>query len=1217
MTKVNQIEPIAIIGMGCRFPGAPDLGSYWQLLRNGIDATTPVPADRWNADAMYDADPSTPGRINSTRGGFIADLDRFDAQFFGIYPREARRMDVQQKLTLEVAWEALEYAGIAPSSLAGSPVGVYMGVSHSDHGRKLHADIPSMDGQEGTNYYHGFVSHRLSYLLNLQGPSMGVDTACSSALVAIHLACQALRDGECDLALSGGVNVNLLPGETISASIAGMLSSQGRCNTFDRNADGFVRGEGCGVLVLKRLRDAVQQGDNVLAVIRGSAVNHNGMSNGITAPNGRAQQMLIQRALAVAGVEPWQISYVEAHGTGSVQGDAIEVRALQQVLNRGRGAEQPCRIGAVKTNIGHLEAASGVAGVIKTVLSLQHCALPPVLHLQDLNPHISLYDSPFSIPTTLEPWDTPAGELRLAGVSAFGFGGTNCHLVLQEAPAVAKPEATDVERPLHVMVLRAKSETALRAMAGRYSDCIRHAEHAGLADLCYSANTGRNEAKYRLALVADTSAQLCEQLSAYTAQAMGDEIRSMKCNGRHRPKVAFQFSSEHPDLAVVAMLYRTAPVFRQIFNQCDRVWQCHLQRSLSDGLHGTSLADEDADADYLWCAYQLAMAHLWSAWGVKPTALLADGKALLAAACFASVLDKASVGKVLDARRHLRSVTGTITMCKPRYPIFSGASCASMTEWVADARYWDAFARPAEPASSAPAPAQTVEGQDLWCLQFAGDCVALAAPGSSEHIASAPIWHSLTNALCRLYMAGAPIDWKGFDREYARRRIALPTYPFERKAHWFNEPGIAADAALSNQLTTALQSSAALAHAARKLAWFDAIVVTLQEGRAERPPLFVIHPVGGSIFCYQHLAVQLGPDQPVYGLQAPALAGVDANFVSLEAMATTYLACIRHMQPTGELHLAGWSMGGAVAFEMAQQLRRNGERPALLALVDTHLPSADWIDSNARSLLLTMALDLGIGLEALDQDWLQRAELAPGLHYVLDLAVRTGILPDRIEEDEFTRRLGILQHHLRVFRRYRPQRYEEALIVFKAAQKIGEGEHLAEDLGWRHVADAVELHELPGHHFSVLREPHVRVLASHLRHRLFADAVAPSTLTTTCLTNACADILLNGAEGLQPRAAGDIEAWALQWLSARIEIEAAAIDPEREFTHFGINSITAVRFLKDIGCWLGMALEPMVIWKFRTVRALAAHLAARSTAPAAVEQEDVNEPLAEVLEGTL
>ena len=484
--RARGYEPIAIVGLGCRFPGAGDPESFWRLLENGTDAITALPNDRWRIPSQYGADSA-----DRLRGGYLQGVDQFDPQFFAIAPREAVRMDPQQRLLLEVAWEALEDAGMAPDKLAGTPTGIFVGISTNDYGRLQFSDPGNLDAYSATGSAFSIAANRLSYFLNLKGPSLAIDTACSSSLVAVHLACQSLRLRECRMALAGGVSLILSPDLTLAFSKAQMMAADGRCKTFDASADGYVRGEGCGVVVLKLLSDALHDGDRIIALVRGSAVNQDGRSNGLTAPHGPSQQEVIRQALENAGVAPAQIGYVEAHGTGTALGDPIEVQSLWEVLKEGRSTSNPCAIGSVKTNIGHLEAAAGIAGVIKTALCLSHRKFTPHLHLNRINPHIPLERMGLTIPTSLQPWSANSG--RFAGVSSFGFGGTNAHLILGESAGAPPESAANVERPIHILSLSAQTERGLRELCGRYAEhldahprvvaarCLLHREYGALS----------------------------------------------------------------------------------------------------------------------------------------------------------------------------------------------------------------------------------------------------------------------------------------------------------------------------------------------------------------------------------------------------------------------------------------------------------------------------------------------------------------------------------------------------------------------------------------------------------------------------------------------------------------------------------------------------------------------------------------------------------------
>ncbi len=434
----------AIVGYAARFPGAADADEFWDVLREGRDAISEVPKDRWDVDEFFDPEPGVPGKVVTRRAGFVDDVTGFDAPFFGMSTREVRLMDPQHRLLLETAWRAVEHSGTAPTALANTNTGVFVGLATHDYLGMASDELtyPEIEAYMAIGTSNAAAAGRISYRLGLQGPAVAVDTACSSSLVAIHQACQALRLGECDLALAGGANVLLTPATMITFSSAHMLAPDGRCKTFDAAADGYVRGEGCGVIVIKRLEDAIRDGDRIRAVIRGSAINQDGASGGLTVPNGVAQQRVIADALKRADLEPSDVGYLEAHGTGTSLGDPIEAQAAGAVLGAGREPGQPLLMGSVKTNIGHLEAAAGIAGVIKVILSLENELLPQHLHFQNPSPHIPWDRLAVQVVKEATAWERN-GRPRIAGISSFGFAGTNAHVILEEAPEeAAQPAAS-------------------------------------------------------------------------------------------------------------------------------------------------------------------------------------------------------------------------------------------------------------------------------------------------------------------------------------------------------------------------------------------------------------------------------------------------------------------------------------------------------------------------------------------------------------------------------------------------------------------------------------------------------------------------------------------------------------------------------------------------------------------------------------------------------
>ena len=880
-----KTEPIAIVGMGCRFPGGvnnPE--TYWQLLHNGVDAITEIPSDRWDVDAYYDRNKEVPGKMYTRYGAFIDDVDRFDPQFFEISPREAMSMDPQQRLLLEVTWEALENGGIAPQSLRGSQTGVFMGVCFDDYAKfnVKSVDTTRIDAYDALGNFRSVAAGRISYFLGLHGPTMQLDTTCSSALLGVHLACQSLRNRESNIALAGGVNLMLEPGTTVGFSKLKALSPDGRCKTFDATANGYARGEGCGVVVLKRLSDAIADGDLIHGLVRGSAANHDGRSNGLTAPNGSAQEALLHQALNNAKVKPHQIQYVEAHGTGTSLGDPIEVSALGRVLGQGRSKDNPLTIGSVKTNFGHTETAAGVAGLIKVVLSLQNRQIPPHLHFKEPNPFISWQKFSLVVPTKLTPWQA-RDDGRFAGVSSFGMSGTNVHAIIEQAPEpnFVHSEVKLTERSHHLLSLSAKSKEALHSLVNRYQQFLESHPKISLADICFTANTGRDRFEHRLSVVTESKAQLAEQLKAFSNGAKTTGVANGSLTNNQSPKIAFLFTGQGSQYAGMGrQLFETQPVFRATLFRCDAILRPYLDKPLLKLLYSeldrTSL-NETAYTQPSLFAFEYALAELWQSWGIKPDVVMGHSLGEYVAATIAGVFSLEDALKlivhranlmqalpsngemvaifageelvkdclnfdgevaiaglnspentVISGRHHaiakvlaaledrgieyrklnvshafhsplmepmladFEQVASEVSYSKPQIDIVSNVTGELVTEEIATPQYWCRHIRQPVKFTASLATLDR-EGYELF-LEIGAKPTLLGMGRqclTDDNKVWLPSlrwgredWQQMLESLGELYVRGVSVDWVGFDRDYPRHKVVLPTYPFQHKRYW-------------------------------------------------------------------------------------------------------------------------------------------------------------------------------------------------------------------------------------------------------------------------------------------------------------------------------------------------------------------------------------------------------------------------------------------------
>jgi phthiocerol/phenolphthiocerol synthesis type-I polyketide synthase E len=1106
---------IALIGMSGRFPGARSVDEFWRNLRSGIESISFFSDEELKEAGI---DPSLLTDPNYVKASAILDgSDLFDASFFGYSPREAEMMDPQHRLFLECAWKALENAGYDADRYDG-PIGVYAGASMNTY--LLHSsllynldtdDLATVIGDD-----KDFLTTRVSYKMNLKGPSVTVGTGCSTSLVAVHMACQSLLNQECDMVLAGGVSVRVPHKAGYIYRQGGIPSPDGHCRAFDAKAEGTVLGSGVGVVLLKRLSDAIADGDCIYAVIKGSAINNDGSAKvGYTAPSVDGQSKVIAEALANAGVDADTISYVEAHGTGTALGDPIEIAALTRAFRNYTDKKGFCAIGSVKTNIGHLDVAAGVAGLIKTAMALKHRIIPPILHFEKANPAIDFPNSPFYVNTQLSEWEPQQYPLR-AGVSSFGVGGTNVHVILEGAPDV---EASGKSRPWQLLLLSAKTGTALETATANLVNHLKCYPDLNLADVAYTLQNGRKAFSHRRMVV-------CQDLddAVTTLETLEPKRVLTSLQEPINRDVVFVFSGQGAQYVNMGLeLFETEPEFKGQIDLCSELLKSHLSLDLRDILYPHDRTAEEA-ADMLKQTFitqpalftiEYALARLWMSWGVHPVAMVGHSIGEYVAACLAGVLSLedalslvATRGRLMQelpggsmlsvflAEEELRPLLGEnlslavingpalcvvsgkkeavadlekqlsgkdiayrylhtshafhskttepviktfseqvkrVTLNAPQIPFLSNVTGTWITPGEATSPdYWARHLR------------QTVRFSD--CLQELfkepnrvllevgpGETSSMLArlhpDKSKEQIVLSSTHHPkeersdvafILSTLGQLWLAGVKVNWSGFYADESRYRLPLPTYPFERQRYWseagtrlhlataaapsqpealdelahtemarsepearntydyysngieqtladiwqgtlgikqinyddnfFNLGGNSLIAvrifaeierifgrrlplAILIKAPTIKQLAAALREGDGTTSWTS--LVEIQPGDS-KPPIFFIHAAGGNLLIYRDLVRHLGPDQPVYGLQAQGMDGKEPFLTRIEDMAAKYVQEIQTVQPEGPYLLGGYCMGGTVALEMAQQLQAQNREVALLALMETY-----------------------------------------------------------------------------------------------------------------------------------------------------------------------------------------------------------------------------------------------------------------------------------------
>jgi phthiocerol/phenolphthiocerol synthesis type-I polyketide synthase E len=1241
---------IAIVGMSGRFPGAHNLETFWQNVREGVESI----ARFSDAELLAAGVPAT--ALNDPRyvraWGVLEGAALFDASFFGFAPRDAEITDPQHRLFLECAWQALEAAGYGAADYRGC-VAVYAGTSLNTYllHNLLPADSDLMRSDVGLSMIIGndkdYLSTRVSYKLGLTGPSITLQTACSTSLVAVHLACQSLLAGECDMALAGGVTIRVPQTAGYWHRDGGMFSASGSCRPFDAECDGTVWGSGVGVVVLKRLSDAIACADHIHAVIKGTAINNDGAGKiGYTAPSVDGQARAIGRALAMADVPAETIGYIEAHGTGTVLGDPIEVAGLTQAFRASTPEQGFCAIGSVKALIGHLGAAAGVAGLIKTVLALEHKELPPNIHFMRPNPKIDFANSPFYVLSARSEWQSEPGPRR-AGVSSFGIGGTNAHAVLEESPAHA---STGSSRSFKLLVLSAKTPTALECATTNLVEHLRRHPGLDLADVAHTLQVGRERFGHRRALVCTSPA---DAIAAWEAR---DCPRVLTASGAaHTPVLAFMFPGGGAQSVNMGRdLYLAEPTFREYLDRCLQCLEPHVGRDLRRLLYPVPEGTADASqaltrpsmALPALFAVEYALAQLWMSWGACPQAMIGHSLGEYVAACLAEVvsledalalvvlrgqlleklpsgamlsvaLSEDELAPLLDDTLSLAAINGPslcvasgpiaaiealerrlaheTVQCRrlalataahsglvepvlsefaalverldlhaPRIPYVSNitgtwitpAEAASPDYWVRHLRQTVRFTAGLHTLLQEPHRALLEVGPGHSLSTFARHHRTTAAghtvlPSFGHSRENEPELASLLTTLGRLWLAGARVDWSGFSAHELRRRVPLPTYPFERQPYWIDarsplegrptsigappaadpHPVLALHASaprdgrvpmgvsdvaqrdhLERKLTEIWQRVLGMAHIDIDANFFElgghsllaaqlfaqcektfgrkfplstlihaptvaqlarllrqdeappsSCLVALQP-HGSRPPFFCMHAESGQVLIYRELAQLLGPDQPVYALQAQGLDGARPPHETIEDMATHYLNEIRAVQPEGPYFLGGFCLGAVISFEIAQQLHARGEKVALLAALDASGPR---FEKSLWDYIWFAMQTLREHPLALARYWIStrlkpRPVVVPG--------VRASDFPNSPAWAAVIRAINQARHQ------YNPQLYTGEVTWFVNSERAPLG-----GPQWSEFANGVERWVFPGGHATMFQSPAINVLATQVK----------------------------------------------------------------------------------------------------------------------------------------
>lgn len=1149
-TKDYPENGIAIIGMSGKFPGSDSIHDFWNHLCHGTELISSFSEEDLRAAHVPENQIRSQNYVKAR--GIIRDIELFDADFFGMSAAEVQITDPQHRLFLECAWEALEDAGYPPENYSGS-IGVYGGMSMSTYYLNLIHSNQQLKDKIGDYLIHignekDYLTTRVSYKLNLKGPSLAIQTACSTSLVAVCIACNHLLTYQCDMALAGGISLSLPQQQGYVYQEGFIFSPDGHCRPFDASAVGTVPGNGAGIVLLKRLDEAIQDRDHIYAVIRGYGINNDGHEKiGFASPSMQGQSKVIDEALMMSEINPDTISFVEAHGTGTIIGDPIEIDALIRAYRKFTDKKSYCAIGSVKSNIGHLMDAAGIAGLIKATLGLHYRTVPPTLNFDTPNPHINFVSSPFFVNTAQHKLEDRSIPHR-AGVSSFGIGSTNAHVILEEAP---KPLHTQKNpRQCELLIFSARTNFALRTMVENYERFVDLNSILSLSDIAYTLRVGRKAFEHREFFI-------CKNLQEATSLNLHSRLESINMK---MPSIVFLMGDEHVHgIHIRSELYQTEPCYRQAVDKCSHFLASRYNIYLDKSVNAKDAA---LHSDCRVFVGEYALSILWREWGVIPQSIIGYGCSEYLAAYLANVFSLENALSLVVMRNshamqeELKQHVNQIQLKRPAHPFYSNVT----GEWITDEEalspnYW---VQHIEKMSNDPSKVPTLHITDQCFIQITpGINLCKRVEGTSrtdfkylflsslpEEKSSSSDYEVLLDALGNLWKSGFDVDWKGFDKHGQNYRISLPTYPFEKKRYWIDPPTNEVEIHSEEKRTQPLPKNTSNSIEAMLIAVFkeqlgvesltveddfftlggDSItaiqiisqinnsfgislkwqmmmekptilllsqavqqlldsqkqdhhpkytdLVILRSGN-ETSPLFVIHPIGGHVFCYKPLAEALNYPGPIYGIEATD--GI--NEESIEGMAARYIQEIRLQQPEGPYFLLGASFGGAVAYEIASQLIQSQQSLGMLSMMDIIRPDALPRQKNDDLAMLSTLINLFEGRSIPYEDLKNLTSEDQTSQLMNSMGLQT------LSSAEQQKIFMLVKKHWKALMIYKPKPIREKIVFFQARDRATDIQSISLSSTWSDLAmGGMDVYETSGNHMSMIFQPHVSEVAQILNN---------------------------------------------------------------------------------------------------------------------------------------